>query len=392
MVIPTLPTIGSATPFVLFQTMNWVAISLVSVLFVAAFVSTLVVLILCFRKFCGRTQEQHERSNCYRSRGINSVLLFVVRQLCVYTFPALFKMHKTRSYREDTQTRKFMLFLDRKVESNVPLIAAFCSIVCCIFFTSAAVFFQYFPVEESAECLEKDNHGRTLFCYSNSSLPVDCANFSVTELRELKFQCYAIALPVGLGIAVAAAFGLAEVGIVGVTIFVKVTEGIFNKIRRRLSHRTSSAVTQHVHPEGPQNQPHRCSCCTPSHANCVFIFSSILLIIIVFILSSSCAIYTLINLPEADRRQPLDILYYPAYLFLPMLICFPLAYIVLDLKAHCSRGEYISFAPDQRPPDPSDWDMESEGEHDEASCFGSGCCTTNGRASNETQEMGDFQG
>ena len=312
MVIPTLPTIGSATPFVLFQTMNWVVISLVSVLFVAAFVSTLVVLILCFRKYCRRTQEQHERSNCYRSRGINSVLLFVVRQLCVYTFPALFKVLKTRSDRDDTQTRKFMLFLDRKVESNVPLIAAFCSIVCCIFFTSAAVFFQYFPVEESAECLEKDNHGRTLFCYSNSSLPVNCANFSVTELRELKFQCYAIALPVGLGIAVAAAFGLAEVGIVGVTIFVKVTEGVFNKIKRHLSHRTNSTVTQNV---GPQNQLHRCNCCKPSHANCICIISSIVLIIILFIISSSCAIYTLINLPEADRMQPLDILYYFAYLF-----------------------------------------------------------------------------
>ena len=340
MVIPTLPTIGSATPFVLFQAMNWVAISLVSVLFVAAFVSTLVVLILCFRKFCRRTQERHERSNCRRSRGINSVLLFVVRQLCVYTFPALFKVYKTRSYRDDTQTRKFMLFLDRKVESNVPLIAAFCSIVCCIFFTSAAVFFQYFPVEESAECLEKDNHGRTLFCYSNSSLPVDCGNFSVTDLRELQFQCYAIALPVGLGIAVADAFGLAEVGIVGVTIFVKVTEGAFNQIKRR----------------------HCCSCCKPTHANCICIISSIVLIIILFIISSSCAIYTLINLPEADRMQPLDILYYFAYLFLPMLICIPLIYIVLNLEAHCGRGEYISFAPDQRPPDLCDWDVESEEE------------------------------
>ena len=46
----------------------------------------------------------------------------------------------------------------------------------------------------------------------------------------MQFQCYAIALPAGVGIAVAAAFGLAEVGIVGVIIFVKVTEGVFNKI------------------------------------------------------------------------------------------------------------------------------------------------------------------
>ena len=29
------------------------------------------------------------------------------------------------------------------------------------------------------------------------------------------------------------------------------------------------------------------------------------------------------------------------------------------LEAHCSRGEYISFAADQRPLDPRDWDVES---------------------------------
>ena len=45
---------------------------------------------------------------------------------------------------------------------------------------------------------------------------MDCANYSVTELREVQFQCYAIALPVGLGIAGAAALALAKVAIVGV--------------------------------------------------------------------------------------------------------------------------------------------------------------------------------
>ena len=335
MVIPTLPTIGVAPPFMLFQTMNWVAISLASVLFVAAIVSTLVVippLILYCINPSSETRQQCGLDNCRRC--MNPLFLFLGRPLCVYTFPALFKMHKTRDDSERLQTTKLMLFLDRKVERNVSLIAAFCSIVCCIFFISAAVFFQYFPVEESTECLEKDNHGRTLFCYSNSSLtnpsfPVDCANYSTTDLRELQFQCYAIALPVGLGIAVAAAFGLAEVGIVGVTIFVKVTEGIFNKIRRR----------------------HCCSCCNSSHANCICIISSIVLIMIVFVTSSSFAIYTSINFPEADKMQPLHILYYFAYLFLPMLVCIPLIYIALNLKDHCDKGEFISIAEDQWPPD-----------------------------------------
>ena len=351
--IPTLPTIGVVPPFVLFQTMNLVAITLASVLFVAAFVSTLVVIppliLYCIRP-SRRAPQQHGLGSCCRC--MKSLFLLVGRPLCVYTFPALFKMHKTRNYSERPQTTKFMLFLDRKVESNVPLIAAFCSIVCCIFFISAAVFFQYFPVEESAECLETDNHGRTLFCYLiNSSLPVDCDDFSVTELRELQFQCYAIALPVGLGIAVAAAFGLAEVGIVGVTILVKVTEGVFNKIKRRLSHRTNSTVIQYLEPQESQNQPHRCSCCNSSHTNCICIVSSIVLIMIVFITSSSCAIYTSINFPEADRMQPLHVLCYYAYLFLPMLICIPLIYIVLNLKDHCDNGEFISISEDQWPPD-----------------------------------------
>ena len=90
-------------------------------------------------------------------------------------------------------------------------------------------------MEVSAECLEIDKNDCSLFCYlSNSSiinlsiidqnLLVDCVNFSVAELQEFQFQCYAIVPPAGLGIAVAAALGLAKVVIVGVTIYDKVTE------------------------------------------------------------------------------------------------------------------------------------------------------------------------
>ena len=353
MVIPTLPTIGVVPPFMLFQTMNLVVITLASVLSVAAIVSPLVVippLILYCINPSSETRQRCGLDNC--RRRMNPLFLFLGRPLCVYTFPALFKMHKTRDYSARPQITKFMLFLDREVESNGSLIAAFCSIVCCIFFISAPVFFQYFPVEESAECLETDDHGRTLFCYSNSSLPVDCDNFSVTELREFQFQCYAIALPAGLGIAVAAALGLAKVAIMGVTIFVKVTEGLFNKIKRCMSHRTNTTVVQNLEPPESQNQPHCCGCCKLSHANFIcIIISSIVLIMIVFVTSSSCAIYTSINFPEADRMQPLHILYYFAYLFLPMLICIPLIYIILNLKDHCDKAEFISIAEDQWPPD-----------------------------------------
>ena len=119
------------------------------------------------------------RSGC--RRYVKTAFLFVGRRLCVQAFPALFKMHKTRSD-HGGQTRKFMVFLDRKVERSLPVVAAFCSIVFSIFSSSVTVFFRYFPVEKSEDCLEKDKHGRSLFCYRNSDL-VDYASYSTTELR-----------------------------------------------------------------------------------------------------------------------------------------------------------------------------------------------------------------
>ena len=212
-----------------------------------------------------------------------------------------------------------MTFLDRKVESSTSLVAAFCAIVFCIFCSSAAVFFRYFPVERSAECLEKDNHGRSLFCYSNGNsslinpnLPVDCASYSGTELRELEFECYAIAFPAGLGIAVAAAFGLAEVGIVGVTIFIKVTEGFF-KMTRNL-----------------KDEPRCCCCCRKQTCvNNTYIYSSVVLLSTVSLLSFSCAILILTYfICTIDRMQLLLFLYYLAYPLLPALICLSLVCII----------------------------------------------------------------
>ena len=150
------------------------------------------------------------------------------------TFPALFKMHKTHSGR-GRKLRTFMVFLDRKVQSSLLLIATLYSIIFSIFCSSTVVCLRYFPVKVSAECLERDKNDRSLFCYlSNSSiinlsiidqsLLMDSDIFSVAELQDFQFQCYAIALPAGLGIAVAAALGLAKVVIVGVTIYVKVTD------------------------------------------------------------------------------------------------------------------------------------------------------------------------
>ena len=198
-VVLTLPVFGGATPLLVFQVMEWLAITFVYALLGLAIVSILVlvipllVVLLCCVKCSSRTTEQEGFSSCRRC--MRSAFLFVGRRLCVNTFPALFKLHKTRS-KKAKQTRKFMVFLDRKVESSTSLVAAFCAIVFCIFCSSAAVFFRYFPVERSTECLEKDSHGRSLFCYSNvnsslinPNLPVDCANYSVTELSSCIWTC-----------------------------------------------------------------------------------------------------------------------------------------------------------------------------------------------------------
>ena len=274
----------------------------------------------------------------------------------MYTFPALFKMHKTHSGR-DRQLRTFMVFLDRKVHSSLLLIAAFSSIIFSIFCSCTMVFLRYFPVEESSECLEVDSHGRSLFCYLsnssliNSSLPVDCANYSMTELRELQFECYAIALPAGLGIAVAAALGLAKVVILGITSCVKVTEWFFMMTK------------------SPPRKLQEVCCCKRQCIIFIYISISYLFLSAVAAITFRFGMSFIFDYANRDHDKT-HIVYYVAYVLLPMLIYFPLAYVIIYLSKHCDKGEYASFAADQRPPNPNDWDVESgtsvtSGQHDE---------------------------
>ena len=208
-----------------------------------------------------------------------------------------------------------------------------------------------------------------------------------------------------LGIAVAAALGLAKVVIVGVTIFVKVTEG-FLKLTK--------------------NPPRKLQkvCCRNrvSRLRAILIYSILsrtFLLIVSVIAPLSGLIYA-----AFDADSPvLYKLYYLAYTFLPLLISGPLVVITYLVKTHCDKGEYISFPAHQRSPAQRDWDVESEAsvterEHDEANTGGerniinseppdpceldveSGSdgehgeatndgesCDTNGEVPNETQEI-----
>ena len=101
MVVPTLPVVGVVPPSMLFHILEMPAITLAYVLLGAAFMSTLVLvkpllmpLLYCVKP-SSKTPEQHGLGGCRRC--MNTVFLFVGRLLCVHTFPALFKMHKTRS-------------------------------------------------------------------------------------------------------------------------------------------------------------------------------------------------------------------------------------------------------------------------------------------------------
>ena len=368
MTAPTLPVIGVTPSVAFFHTLELLALGLILAFFVGAVLSSFLltyaaVLVPLIAYICSnQTPRQHHSDGC--TRCMKTIFLFVGRQLCVYTFPALFKMHKTPSD-HGRQLRKFMVFLDRKVGNSLILVTAFCAIVCSILCLSTMVFLQYFPVEVSAECLETDSHGQSLFCYlsnssissssiSNSSiidpnLPVDCDHFSVTELRELQFECYAIAIPAGLSIAVAAALGLAKVAIVCVTFYVKVAEWFFT-------------VTKN-----PPRKLQEACCCNCSNRQCViriYIYTSIFFLCTVAMFTLLCGILFVVE------QDSIHAWYYIAYALLPLLIYFPLGIIIPYLSKHCDQGEYASIAADQRPPDPGDWDVESQssvtsGQHDD---------------------------
>ena len=343
MVVPTLPGIGVTPPLVFFTILEQLTFALVLAFLLATVVSTCLhpalfqVLLYCMNKCC--RSPRHRDPGGHSHSCLKIVFLRLGRWLCVSIFPALFKLHKSRS-EDGSQMTSFIVFLDREVENIVPLVAAFCWLAYGCFCISTLVFFRYFPVEESGECLEKDDLGRPHFCYLlNSSLPVDCANYSVTELREMKFQCYTIAFP-GLGIAAAAAFGLAKVATVGITIYVKVTEAFFDMTKNP-----------------PQNLPWCCCYRLPrTYANKIYIYLSWTLLTTFSIVSPiSITIFTFYD--QTDPPLPLRWYYY-AYMLLPAQVSVPLMYVIKYLEDHCDKEEYASLAAEQRPPGQRDLDHQ----------------------------------
>ena len=364
MAIPTLPLIGQPS-FTFFHVVEWLLTVVTYVLFFTAFFPLFI--IVKQKKICpsrAGTLVQSEPRGCWKH--MNTLFWFVGSKLCVSIFPALFKMHKTRHSDPDNHTtREFMVFLDRKVKNSVRIVLAFCCVIISILNSSATVFLLHFPVQDSGDCHEKDNEGRSLFCYSNSSSdpfqPVDCAQYNVTQLHELDFICYAISVP-GFGIAVAAALGLAKVAILIVTLVVKITEDFFKKTKEK-----SDKLQKWYLRKRP-----RCNCRARdgrTYVNRIYIASSPTALLIATMLSyyvlSQVVLYSYLNEHEGllELEQILvtfQLLYtVPTRVMLPLLINVPLGYIIVKLEKHCEQSEYLSFGADQRPSNQLDWDEES---------------------------------
>ena len=366
MAVPTL--VFTLSPSILFfKILNWLAFALLMALYYPTVVFHLVLVYLLIPYWMlRRIPRQRGTGSCRRCT--KAVFLSMGRRLCVYTFPVLFKMHKIHSD-DSSKTREFMVFLDRKVERSLPLIAAFYCIISGILCSSVAVFLQYFLVEKSlGKCIEEDNHDRPVFCYNSSNHLQDCAVYNETELQEL--DCYTIALVGGISIAFAAALAVVKVATLGITICVKVTEGYFKLTKNP-----------------PWKWPWMCSLgCSRKCADRVYLIISAILLFSVGPLVLSYFIFIAFLQPSSSKLLlPIGTPILNSYILslVPTLICHPLGLVILYLHAHCGKGEYVSIAADQRPLDQCDWDEESESsvnerEHDEAE---GECGDINGEAS-----------
>ena len=252
------------------------------------------------------------------------------RILNVVMFPGLFNKHKDRDLDKSRSnkrwiTRKFILFLDRRVENNFQIIISFYFLSLAIFSTGLLAFFRYIPVEISSECLRKDDHDRDLFCYTNGSAwPVDCAAYNSTnsDLQEIDFLCYSFSV-FDLGIAIAAAAALAKLATVCITIYIRVSEFVYKKSKDRTSKCPSTCYGVHI-----------------------VITSFVLLGLL---LASEFGIAIIIAERVASGEGHRLKRTYIAYAVLLFAILPPLITITSNLPKHFSQEEYISYCKHQLP-------------------------------------------
>ena len=127
--------------------------------------------------------------------------------------------------------------------------------------------------------------------------------------------------------------------IVGVTIFVKVSEGYFNMTKN----------------DPPPKLLKLCCSGNRKRANRIYIVLSCTLLMIgpsINVLFNG--FYLVFQIIEDPHKLRIPIVKYIAYTLWPMLISVPLTCIMPHLATHCDKGEYVSITADQRPLDPHD--------------------------------------
>ena len=353
MTVPTLPLTHWPAPKALFRFMDYTGEGLVYFLLAVLSLVALsyyfcALVVWCIRKpkcwkrlgkelyrkwYNGNCCGQCESSYCCICKSCidccKDLLLLLARKLNVSTFPKLFKELKVRRV-NSPGTRRFMLFLDRKVEDSFHIIFAFYLLALTILGAALLVFFRYIPVAISGECYAKDDQGRSLFCYTNgstaSSLPVHCASYTSTELEELQFDCYAISI-LDFGLAVAASLGLAKVAVMCISLYIVLIKSIYEKSKE-------------------ETKMGKCVKCTRAYRICL-VCSIGLLIIIAFALCIVVAIVRQSHLATAEGEESFRV--YVAYGILPLVLIPALIIVMCNLGKHCDREEYITLSKDQEP-------------------------------------------
>ena len=245
------------------------------------------------------------------------------RNLCLLIFPVLFTEHKMRRAQAqqnmDSSSESLLLFLNRDVKDDSPILKVFVVMSALILGGSAVAFISSVPqVTTGAVCFEQGNSSHSLFCYTLEGDPVDCANQT-----EATITCYGLSLHI-FGVACSATWAIFKLAILITTAYVRASEAFLQYTKNR---------------------------------KCVSTCTWIVFITLAVIAGVSFWIGTSISFTIATNRGFLAwvtgiLASYIGYWYLPVWLCVGLIPITRNLEAHCKQTQYNTLSPDQFPPNP----------------------------------------
>ena len=243
----------------------------------------------------------------------------IQRKLCLVIFPVLFTEHKMRRAQAqqniDSSSESLLLFLNRDVNDDSPILKVFVVMSALILSGSAIALISSVPqVTTGAVCCEQCNSSHSLFCYTLEGDPVDCANQT-----EASITCYGLSLHI-FGVACSAAWAIFKLAIIITTVYIRAGEAFLQYTKNK---------------------------------KCVSTCRRIVMVILGGIVVVSIIIDACISFIIAANRDPLAwFTNYARYWYLPVWLCVGLIAITWYLEAHCKQTQYNTLSPDQFPPNP----------------------------------------